>query len=387
VLRVLEVAAQVGARTVVDLDVPLEDAVPALGTEEELQSVLRLADVLKPSLAATRGLVSSEEPEEVAVELSRRFGTEAVVITTGAEGCVVQTADGVVPVPTTPVEAVDTTGAGDAFLGGLLAGLHYDLGWEDAARLGNACGTRCCEQVGAFPDGTEATRRRILEIYGDLGGRAFTPAPAETAQEADLDSFERFLGIVGEGMRGVVEGVDRIALARAAELILEVEAKGGRVHLTGVGKPGYVAGYAAGLLSSTGTPATFLPATEAVHGSVGQLREGDVLIAISNSGETEELLACVSAARGMGSRTIAVCGSRSSALARRVDLVLPAVITDEGGPLGLAPRMSFLAEAFVLQALSVLLQERKGLTRPEYQRRHPAGSLGRQAAGDPEGDS
>jgi arabinose-5-phosphate isomerase len=289
-----------------------------------------------------------------------------------------------VSVPTTPVEAIDTTGAGDAFLGGLLAGSHYGLGWGDAARLGNACGTRCCEQVGAFPDGTEATRQRILEIYRDLGGATFSVSCAPVESGAVPDALERFLGAAGEGLKGLIEGIDRTALERAVELILEAEAKGGRIHLTGVGKPEYVAGYAAGLLSSTGTPATFLPATEAVHGSVGQIREGDVLIAISKSGETGELLACVSAARGMGSRTIAVCGSRSSPLARQADLVLPAVVTDEGGPLGLAPRMSVLAETFVLQGLSVLLQERKGFSREQYHRRHPAGSLGRQASDAPE---
>jgi arabinose-5-phosphate isomerase len=318
----------------------------------------------------------------VAAELAHRFGVKAVVITTGAEGCVVHADGEYVSVPTTPVEAVDTTGAGDAFLGGLLAGLHYGLEWRDAARLGNACGTKCCEQIGAFPDGTEETRQRILEIYGRLGGTDFSAPDAAIEPSAGTDTLERFLNAVTEGMRGVVEGIDRASLEAAVELIVEAEAKGGRVHLSGVGKPEHVARYAAGLLSSTGTPATFLPATEAVHGSVGQICEGDVLIAISKSGETEELLACVTAARGMGGRTIAICGSSDSPLARCAELVVPAVISNEGGPLGLAPRVSFLAEAFVLQGLSVLLQEKKELSRKQYHRRHPAGSLGRQASSE-----
>jgi arabinose-5-phosphate isomerase len=382
VRRVLEVASEAGARTVLDLDVPLDDAVPALGTREDLEAVLRLADLVKPSLGATRGLVSSRDPEAVAREIARSFGAEAVVITTGAAGCVAQAGDASLSVPTIEVEAVDTTGAGDAFLGGLLAGLHYGLGWEDAARLGNACGTCCCEQVGAFPDDPDIARKRILEIYRAIGGSPFVIAAAEVGSAAPSNALERFVTVAAREVDGVVQGIDRAALHRAADLIVEAEAKGGRVHLTGVGKPEHAARYAAGLLSSIGTAATLLHATEAIHGSVGQLREGDVLIAISKSGETEELLACVSTARALGSRTIAVCGAASSPLAREADVVLPAAVSEEGGPLGLVPRASFLAETLVLQALSVLLQERKGLSREEYARRHPAGALGRRARGD-----
>ena len=382
VRRVLEIASEAGARTVLDLDVPLEEAVPVLGTREDLEEVLRLADVVKPSLGATRGLVSSQDPEAVAREIAQRFNAEAVVVTTGAAGCVVRVGETTLSVPTIEVEAVDTTGAGDAFLGGLLAGMHYGLGWEDAARLGNACGTCCCEQVGAFPETGEAARRRILDIYRTIGGSPFAIASVEVEPTAASDALERFVAVAARELDGVVRGIDRAALQEAADLIVEAEAKGGRVHVTGVGKPEHAARYAAGLLSSTGTPATLLHATEAIHGSVGQIREGDVLVAISNSGETQELLACVSTASAMGSRIIAVCGSPSSPLARAAEVVVPAAVTEEGGPLGLVPRTSFLAEALVLQALSVLLQERKGLSREEYRRRHPAGALGRRARGE-----
>jgi arabinose-5-phosphate isomerase len=376
--RVLEIARQAGARTVVDLDVPLEDAVPALGTREEFDAVLRLADVLKPSLIATRGLVSSEDPSEVARELAGSLDGAAVVITTGSEGCVGLVEGTTLASPGCRVEVADTTGAGDAFLGGLLAGLHYGLGWEDAARLGNACGGCCCEQVGAFPGEPESTRRRVIELYRQLGGTPFetaVPAPAELQGGA----LEHFLRVAARELDGFVGRLDRAALDRAVGLVLEGEEKGGRVHVTGVGKPEHLARYAAALLSSTGTVSTFLHATEAVHGSVGQLREGDVLIAISNSGETPELLACVEAARGMGARIIAVCGKADSPLARVASAVIPAGVTDEGGPLGLAPRTSHVAQTLALQALSVTLQDRKRLTPAEYHRRHPKGDLGRRS--------
>jgi arabinose-5-phosphate isomerase len=377
VRRVLEVAREVGARTVLDLDVPLDDAVPTLGTRDDLEAVLALVDVLKPSLAATRGLVATEEPKEIARELSR-YGAEAVLITTGAGGCIVHVGGTAIEVAAFPTEVVDTTGAGDAFLGGVMAGLHHGLDWEDAARLGNACGAACCAQFGAFPDPTEPAFRRVLDLYGASGSAAIpVSAPSGAVSASPLD---RFLEVAAAELGTVAQGLDRVALDRAASLVVESEAKGGRVHLTGVGKPEHVARYAAALLSSTGTPATFLHATEAVHGSVGQLRAGDVLVAISNSGSTDELLACVSAAKNAGARLVALCGDPASALARTAEIALIAAVSDEGGPLGLAPRASILAETFVLQALSVLLQGQKGLDVDDYRSRHPAGALGKKSA-------
>ena len=371
VRRVLEVAREVGARTVLDLDVPIEDAVPALGTHEDLEALLQLVDVIKPSLVATRGLVSSEEPKEVARELSR-YGAEAVFITTGADGCVAHVGGATLEAPGFETDVVDTTGAGDAFLGGLLAGLHHGLDWKEAARLGNACGAACCAQLGAFPDPPDVAFDRVVGLYGPLPVTGPAVGPAGTA-------LDRFLGVAAEELGAVAGALERDALGRVVSLVLASEEKGGRVHVTGVGKPEHVARYASALLSSTGTPTTFLDPTEAVHGSIGQLRPGDVLIAISNSGTTGEILACVSAARETGARIVAVCGDASSPLAKSAEVVLVARVSDEGGPLGLAPRASVLAETLVLQALSVLLQDRKGLTVEDYRRRHPAGALGEKA--------
>ena len=123
----------------------------------------------------------------------------------------------------------------------------------------------------------------------------------------------------------------------AAQLIRESQAKGGRIQVTGIGKCCHVSTYAASLLSSTGNPAYYLHGTEAVHGSCGQLAAGDVVIAISNSGETGELKATVLAVKNNGCKVIGVSGNPDSWLARESDAFLFAGVKAEGGPLNRAP--------------------------------------------------
>lgn len=385
VRRVLERARESGARTILDVDLPLADAVPLLGSEADLRAALALADVIKPSLSAAAGLVEASGAEEIARELAKRTGASAVVLTAGAEGAVLAVEGEVLRVPAPSVRVLDTTGAGDAFLGGLVAGLHLELGWEDAARLGNACGACCCESLGAFPERPEEQRRRVLELYAGGGGRALDltglDLPGGESPGKGADGLEAFLEIAAAELAAAARDLDRAELAAVADLILAAEAQGGRVHVTGVGKPEHVAHYGASLLASTGTPATFLHATEAAHGSVGQLRSGDVVLAISNSGETAELLAAAAAVRGMDARLVAVTSAPSSSLARAAERLLCVKVEREGGALGLAPRTSILAQTLALAALSVALQERKGLTREQYARRHPAGELGRKSRG------
>jgi arabinose-5-phosphate isomerase len=142
-----------------------------------------------------------------------------------------------------------------------------------------------------------------------------------------------------------------------------------------------VSKYAASVLSSTGTPATFLHTTEATHGSLGQIERGDVVIAISNSGETRETVTVAEAVRDRGAYVVAVTGDPDSTLAAAADVVLEAGVAAEGGPLGLAPRASIAAEILVLAALSAELQARSGFTRADYAARHPAGALGEKARG------
>lgn len=162
----------------------------------------------------------------------------------------------------------------------------------------------------------------------------------------------------------------------AVALIQQAQKNGNRVHITGIGKPGHVSGYVASLLSSTGTPTYVLHGTEAVHGSCGQLVAGDVVIAISNSGETVELKATVLAVQNNGCKVIGVTGNDQSWLARNCDVHLLAGVNAEGGPMNRAPRNSILAETLTLQALSVALQVESGQTPVDYVRCHPGGKLG-----------
>jgi len=162
----------------------------------------------------------------------------------------------------------------------------------------------------------------------------------------------------------------------AKQLIMTAEKNKNRVHVTGIGKPGHVAGYIASLLSSTGTPTYELNGTEAVHGSSGQVAAGDVVIAISNSGETKELQATVTTLKKNGAKIIGVTGNMDSWLAKAADVFLFAGVKQEGDTLNKPPRASILAEIIVLQCLSVALQYEKKLGLEEYVKWHPGGAIG-----------
>ncbi len=192
-----------------------------------------------------------------------------------------------------------------------------------------------------------------------------------------MNDVQRFIDISKSEWDRFVSHIDMDSLRQAADLILDATKRGKRLHITGIGKPAHVAGYTASLISSTGTPTYFLHGTEAVHGSCGQLVEGDVVICISNSGETEELKATAMAIRNNGCNIIAVTGNPDSWLGKYGDVCLVAGVQQEGGPLNRAPRASILAEIYILQCLSVALQEAVNITPVEYVKRHPGGSLGK----------
>ena len=192
-----------------------------------------------------------------------------------------------------------------------------------------------------------------------------------------MDALKDFIAISKNEFNEFVCDIDVKSLKKAAEIIIDAKNNGNRLHITGIGKPAHIAGYAASLISSTGTPAYFLHGTEAVHGSCGQLFEGDVVICISNSGETEELKATAMAIKNNGCKIISVTGNPNSWLGKYGEVCLFAGVNAEGGPLNRAPRASILAETYVLQCLSVVLQETSNITPEEYVKRHPGGSLGK----------
>lgn len=191
-----------------------------------------------------------------------------------------------------------------------------------------------------------------------------------------MSCFDVYKDSVRKEFNAYLESLTEKDFLPAAELIWEAEKNGNRLHVTGIGKPSHVANYAASLISSTGTPTYFLHGTEAVHGSCGQLMAGDVVICISNSGETSELKATAIAIRNNGCKIIAMTGNADSWLAKFGDAHILAHIDQEGGPLNRAPRNSILAETLAIQMLSVILQEKKNLNPQQYVLRHPGGALG-----------
>lgn len=197
-----------------------------------------------------------------------------------------------------------------------------------------------------------------------------------------MNALEKFIETQRAEVERTLSAMDEATFEPAARIIWEAQEKGNRIHITGIGKPAHIAGYMASLMSSTGTPAYFLHGTEAVHGSCGQLVAGDVVICISNSGETAEMKATAMAIRNNGCKLIAVTGNADSWLAKYAQAHLLAHAQNEGGPLNRAPRASILAETLVLQGLSVVLQERRAMTPQEYVMRHPGGSLGKLREGE-----
>jgi sugar/nucleoside kinase (ribokinase family)/D-arabinose 5-phosphate isomerase GutQ len=381
VVAALEVARAAGVATVLDVDVPRRDATRTLGSGQDFERALQLADYLKPTKGVAEEITGINDALRAAQALRKKYGARAVVITDGAAGCAMAADEFTGRVAAPRIKAVDSTGAGDAFLGGLIAGRHYGLGWPDALRLANACGAACCEISGATPD-LQHSRARVFELYdgAPLAARDFTPAPAEAAAAELRSAYARatpdFLQIAVEELGKLRAQIGPNYFRRVTDLIAQAEARGGRVHVTGIGKPEYVSGYIAALFSSTGTPAYFLHGTECVHGSAGQVAPGDVVVVISNSGETFEMKAAVLALKRNGARIIGVSGSRQSWLARESDEFLFAGVEREGSPLGFEPRASILAEIYVLAALSIELQARKGITRAHYNAWHPGGLIG-----------
>ena len=161
---------------------------------------------------------------------------------------------------------------------------------------------------------------------------------------------------------------------QAARLIL---ACSGRVIVSGLGKSGHVGRKIAATLASTGTPAYFVHAAEAVHGDLGMITGKDVLIAISNSGEGDELLTIVPLFKRLGGKLIAITGNLDSSLAREADVHLDAHVEREACPLNLAPTASTTVALALGDALAVALLEARGFGADDFARSHPGGSLGR----------
>ena len=161
---------------------------------------------------------------------------------------------------------------------------------------------------------------------------------------------------------------------RAVQAMLECR---GRTVVMGMGKSGHVGRKIAATLASTGTPAFFVHPAEASHGDLGMVTPGDVVLAISNSGESDELAAILPAVRRLGVTLVAMTGKAESTLARHADIVLSSAVDQEACPLNLAPTASTTAQMALGDALAVALLDARGFAEADFARSHPGGSLGR----------
>jgi arabinose-5-phosphate isomerase len=199
-----------------------------------------------------------------------------------------------------------------------------------------------------------------------------TPVEAETLA-ADLALARRVLEVEAAAIRGVMACLDE-RLTQAVDLIAGCR---GRVIVTGMGKSGIIARKVAATLSSTGTPAFFVHPADAVHGDLGALQTEDVVLAISHSGETYELLRLLEAIRRLGAHLIALTGHAASTLGQAADVVLDCHIDEEACPLNLAPTASTTAALALGDAVAMTVLVRKGFKQEDFANLHPGGKLGK----------
>jgi arabinose-5-phosphate isomerase len=188
-----------------------------------------------------------------------------------------------------------------------------------------------------------------------------------------LESARRVLDIEAAAVSALAARLDD-SFAQAVDLVLACR---GRTVVSGIGKSGHVATKIASTLASTGTPAFFVHPAEASHGDLGMITALDVMIALSNSGESAELLAIVPLVKRRGAGLIAMTGNPRSSLAREADVHLDAGVAEEACPLGLAPTASTTAALALGDALAVALLEARGFGADDFAQSHPGGALGR----------
>lgn len=151
----------------------------------------------------------------------------------------------------------------------------------------------------------------------------------------------------------------------------------GRVVVSGMGKSGHIAGKIASTFASTGTPAFFMHPAEANHGDLGMITKDDILVALSNSGESDELMAIVPTLKRLGTKIVAITGNSESRLAKTADWHLSAAVSQEACPLGLAPTSSSTVALALGDALALCVLDQRDFTAEDFARSHPGGSLGR----------
>lgn len=193
------------------------------------------------------------------------------------------------------------------------------------------------------------TRNEIIQI-------------AQDTVSAEIEAVSKLLSSINEDFVNVVE------------MILESK---GRVVITGIGKSAIIAGKMVATLNSTGTPAIFMHAADAIHGDLGIIQEDDLVICLSKSGETPEIKVLIPLLKHRGNKMVALVGNTSSYLAKSADYILDASVPREACPNNLAPTASTTAQMVMGDALAVALLECRGFTSGDFARLHPGGALGK----------
>ena len=188
-----------------------------------------------------------------------------------------------------------------------------------------------------------------------------------------IDVAKRVLKIEGDSLYALMDKIGD-SFEKAVDLILQCK---GKVVVSGMGKSGLICKKIASTLTSTGTPALFLHPAEGIHGDLGVLVKNDIVVAVSNSGETDELSKIIPLVKRMGIKLISVTGNTSSTLARAGDVVLDIGVREEACPLGLAPTASTTSTLAMGDALAVALLERRGFTKEDFAFVHPGGAIGK----------
>jgi len=183
----------------------------------------------------------------------------------------------------------------------------------------------------------------------------------------------RVLRMESEALRRLVGRID-LKFEKAIGAIYRTK---GRVIVTGMGKPGFIAQKISATLSSTGTPSLYLNPAEALHGDLGRVTKDDIIIALSNSGETEEIVKFLPIVKKIGARLVAITGNVDSTLARNSDHVINTSVRREACPMGLAPTTSTTAMLAMGDAIAVALLEKKGFKEKDFAFYHPGGILGK----------
>jgi arabinose-5-phosphate isomerase len=202
---------------------------------------------------------------------------------------------------------------------------------------------------------------------------------ARTAARARVDpaaTLARARDVLAIEAKAIGDVASRLGdpFVRAVECILDCR---GRVVVCGIGKSGHIGHKLAATLASTGTPAFFVHATEAMHGDLGMIAGDDVVLMLSNSGETDELVHLIPHVKRSGAPVIAITGNEQSALAQAATIHLDARVTSEACPLGLAPTASTTAALALGDALALALLDARGFSAQDFLRSHPAGALGK----------